>query len=234
MRIRGIAFLLLVGAIAGCRATAPTVESLADELMVKAREAEPSVTADLEAIAESAPAELAGLEHKFKKRDSLIRKIRTYLARDPKLSVAEVRITDALRYTLLIEDDPRGLYLRTVREVVTVFEADGHEVVEMKNYWPRGDDYSGINSVFRAPGGLDWELQFHTPDSYHTAKGNRTPYEKMRLTTTPPDEQRRLYDRMVATWEAVAIPDGILEPGAIHERGIIRKREPPHPAGRGR
>jgi hypothetical protein len=229
MWTRGFALLLVAAVLAGCQSTAPTVESLADDLMAQAREAEPSVSAELEAVAESAPAELAGLEHKFKKRDSLIRKIRSYLARDPELTVGEVRITDALRYTLLIEDDPRGLHLRTVREVVDRFETDGHTVVEMKNYWPRGDDYSGINSVFQAPNGLDWELQFHTPGSYRTAKGNRTPYEKMRLTTTPPDEQRRLYDQMVATWEGVAIPEGILEPGAIHERAIIRKREPPRP-----
>ena len=232
MRISGIALLVFVAAIAGCQATTPTVESLADELLAKAREAEPTVSAELEAIAESAPAQLAGLDHKFKKRGSLIRKIESHLARDPDLTVQRVRITDALRYTLLIEDDPRGLYLRTVREVVQQFEADGHEVIELKNYWPRGDDYSGINSVFRAPNGLDWELQFHTPDSYHTAKGNRAPYERMRLTTTPPEEQRKLYEQMVATWEGVAIPEGILVPRALHEREVIRKREPPKPAYR--
>ena len=229
MRIRRLVPLLLVAAATGCQATAPTVEGLADSLMAKAQAAEPAVTAELGAIAQSAPAQLTGLEHRFKKRDSLIRKIRTRLARDPELTTDRVRITDALRYTLLIEDDPRGLYLRTVREVVEEFEADGHEVVEMKNYWPRGDDYSGINSVFRAPNGLHWELQFHTPGSYRTAKGNRNPYERMRLTTTPPDEQRRLYEQMVSTWEGVAIPEGILVPGAIHERAIIRKREPPKP-----
>ena len=230
MTIRRLAPLFLAVALAACQATGPSVENLADRLMAQARQTEPAVTSALEEIAESAPAELTGLEHKFKKRSSLIRKINSYLARNPDLTVDEIRITDSLRYTLLIADDPRGLYLRTVRQVVQRFEAEGHEVVELKNYWPRGDDYSGINSVFRSPNGLDWELQFHTPDSYHTAKGNRTPYEKMRLTSTAPEEQRRLYDQMVATWEGVAIPEGILEPGAIHEREVIRKREPPKPA----
>ena len=54
----------------------------------------------------------------------------------------------------------------------------------------------------------------------------------MRLTTTPPEEQRKLYDQMVATWEGVAIPEGILVPRALHEREVIRKREPPKPAYR--
>ena len=230
MRIRSLSFALFVLILTGCRTTGQDVQSLADSLIEMAQATEPTVTPILLQISGSAPARLTGLEHKFKKRGSLVRKIESYLARDPELTVDQVKITDSLRYTLLIRDDPRGLYLRTAREVVTRLEADGHAVVELKNYWPRGDDYSGINSVFRAPNGLVWELQFHTPDSYHTAKGNRAPYEKMRLTTTPPEEQARLYEQMVRSWEGVLIPEGILDPNALHEREVIRKHAPPKPA----
>ncbi len=36
-------------------------------------------------------------------------------------------------------------------------ERSGHSVQRVKNYWPADDNYSGINSILKAPDGLEWD-----------------------------------------------------------------------------
>ena len=38
----------------------------------------------------------------------------------------------------------------------------------------------------------------------------------MRDPDTPAGERQRLFEKMAAAWEAVPIPDGILEAGSLH------------------
>jgi len=56
-----------------------------------------------------------------------------------------------------------------IRATFKGLEAAGHKVIKVKNYWPRGDNYSGVNSVLETSDGLEWELQFHTAESFMNA-----------------------------------------------------------------
>ena len=203
------------------------IEVLADGLLAKARALEPSVSPRLRELAADANGQLVGFEHRFKTRESTIRKIRQRLAGKPGLPVREVVIDDALRYTIRVDDEPAGHYNRTGRDVLSALESDGHVVVRVKNYWPKGDNYSGVNSVLRGPSGLEWELQFHTSASLATQQEGRPLYEEMRLTATPAARKLELFQLLTAPWESVQIPAGVLDEQSLHEREKIIRRDPP-------
>jgi hypothetical protein len=155
-----------------------------------------------------------------------MRKIRSRVAADPELTVEEPDIVDALRYTVILDDEPPGSYVIATRRLLAALEDEGHRVVRVKNYWPRGDNYSGVNTIMQA-GGLEWELQFHTTDSYRIQRETRALYEELRLEATPPDRKRELFDIMTTAWDAAAVPADVLEPHNMHEEEEIRDRPRP-------
>ena len=209
----------------GCLAGTP-VSVRAEAYMAEAQGMEPQVTPVLERLASEHAGRMYKLEHRLKRRGSLIRKINKILTEKPGMRLEEVRINDALRYTILVADQPPGHHLNAVTRVLSTLEDLGQRVITVKNYWPRGDNYSGINSVLKAPGGLTWELQFHTEASVETNGKTREMYEELRLTTTPIHRKRTLFDAMSALWEEVTIPEGLLVEYALHptERIILRPR----------
>lgn len=211
-------------------ASAPTdadLERLADDLMKRAAAHEPEVSAILQSVAASLGGTMAGFEHRLKKRDSTLRKIRTILAKDPEGGLSKVVIDDALRYTLQVEDTPPGNHATAIRAAFAALEKAGHKVIKVKNYWPRGDNYSGVNSVIQAPDGLPWELQFHTAASFKVKDETHELYEEMREDTTPVERKRVLYQQLAAPWEKVPIPVDMLEPHALHPVEEIIQRPPP-------
>ena len=199
----------------------------ADRISTDAVEAERWITPTLEYLTLVRDGRLQGLENRLKSRDSLIRKIYTRWDKDRSISPDEVSIDDAVRYLIVLNDEPPGHTDDAIREILTILEGVGHRVERIKNYWPRGDDYSGINGVLKAPNGVLWELQFHTDGSVE-AKGRVHPiYEVYRLPSTPIDEKRQLFDEMAGVWEDVAVPEGILEPLSLHPKEEIIHKPPP-------
>ncbi len=203
------------------------IDRLADDLMARAAAHEPAVSRLLQEVAGKVGGQMAGFEHRLKKRDSLIRKIHTVLKSQPGLAVAGVEINDALRYTLQVEDAPPGRHAEAIRTALTALEAAGHKVVKVKNYWPKGDNYSGVNSVLETPDGLDWELQFHTAESFRIQHRDHELYEEMRKDETPVEARRELYRKLAAPWEKVPIPRDMLKPKALHPAEEIISRPPP-------
>jgi hypothetical protein len=100
-------------------------------------------------------------------------------------------------------------------------EKEAHVVIQVKNYWPKGDDYSGVNVTLRSPDDFFWEVQFHTLGSLAAREEGHPLYERIRLPETPITERRSLFDRLVARWDWVAIPKDILRDGALHEEEVI-------------
>lgn len=203
------------------------VETRAEQLVSRAKALEPSVTPALEQLAEKAGGALVKLEHRFKTPASTARKLRLELANDPVLDLATFTLGDSLRYTMVVDDQPPGHHVEAVQATLEALEAQGHGVVKVKNYWPRNDNYSGINSVLQAPEGLPWELQFHTVASLKAQADTRPQYEELRLRATPIERKRELFDRMTDAWNAVPLPEGILEPEALHGREQIKSRPRP-------
>jgi hypothetical protein len=209
------------------RARDAAIVSRAAELLAYARAAEPGMTALLLELARAAGGDMYKLEFRLKTEASLLRKMRSLLADAPPEEARHAQMDDVLRYTMRIEDEPPGHHADTVRAVLTALEARGHTVLRVKNYWPGGDNYSGVNGVLRAPGGLHWELQFHTAASIHAAAETRIAYEEMRRDETALARKRELYDAMTRVWQRVPIPHGILQPGALHPRAEILARGRP-------
>jgi hypothetical protein len=199
----------------------------ADQLGARARALEPSVSAELGAVAASAGGRLAGFEHRLKEHDSILRKMRRVLDEHPGRSPSTVVLDDALRYTLEIDDSPPGHHAAVIRSALTRLERARHRVREVKNYWPRGDNYSGVNSVLIAPGGLPWELQFHTPESFRIKSRDHALYEELRADGTTPARKREIYAEMAAAWSAVPVPAHTLDPGALHPSERIILHQPP-------
>lgn len=194
--------------------------------IARARANEPQLTPLLLQIAKATGAEMYKLDFRLKTKASAERKIRK-LAGQHSLAPALVKLDDALRYTLRVDDVPPGRYIETVKAALTQLESHGHQVVLLKNYWPTDDNYSGINGVLKAPDGLEWELQFHTSESIRAQGKTRPMYERMRRQDTPLDRQRQLFDDMTAIWAAVPVPHGVLVQGALHPASEIRHRPRP-------
>lgn len=230
--MRRAAILALVVA-AGC-ATAPSpaaqdaaIRGRVRAQMAQAEAAEPAVTELLKALAAKAGGEMVKLEHRLKAEGSAVRKMKLQLHEQPGLQPADVTLQDMLRYTMVLPDTPPGNYTRAVHEVLAVLEAEGHEVVMVKNYWPTGDNYSGVNSVLSTRDGLPWELQFHTPASLEVQAETRDAYEELRLEATPLARKQALFDSMTTAWDAVPVPEGVLEQGNLHSREQIKHRPRP-------
>jgi len=198
-----------------------------DELLEKAAEAELWITPTLQFLTRRRGGHLEGLEYRLKTRKSLARKVSTLAAENPNLPLEEIPIDDAVRYTVVIEDEPPGHHDDSIREILEIMDGIGHEVTWVKNYWPRGDDYSGVNTVLTAPNGTVWELQFHTPASLRTKDETHVYYEEYRLLATPIDRKHELFQTMADLWEDVPIPVGILQPGSLHPAEEIRQHSPP-------
>jgi hypothetical protein len=136
----------------------------------------------------------------------------------------DVPIRDTLRYTMQFGDQPSGHHNQSVAYVLATMEGLGHTLITVKNYWPRGDDYSGINTILQAPNGLAWELQFHTPDSFELKMSSHEIYEQVREPGVSIETRRSLFIQVADEWNLVPVPAGVLEPGSLHflEELILR------------
>ena len=189
---------------------------------------ERTVTPLLQRVAKAHGGSLYGLEHRLKTVRSITRKLRLIRSkRRPPPAFASIVLNDALRYTMVVADQPPGRYIDAIRTTLAELAARAHVPKVLKNYWPRGDNYSGVNCVLTTAKGFRWELQFHTPLSLRTQKATRAQYEELRRRTTKRSRKQALFDAMAALWERVALPKRILEPGALHPRArIIRLPRP--------
>lgn len=142
-----------------------------------------------------------GLDFRLKTKDSLVRKLETT---NPE------NINDSLRYTITYPSENIGA---GANKVMKQLEDAGYTKVKVKNTFKSGSPYKGINTTFRTSDGQPFELQFHTPESFH-AKQNLTHgmYEELRLLPgDSPKADKLLKEIKAVSDENVPIPDGIQE-----------------------
>ncbi len=189
------------------------------ELLQNAVEVEKSITPFLLSVAERCKGRLAGLNYRFKARDSLERKIRGDVeckkrslsrgsATDVAIDIPSIvqSMGDALRYTMLIPDDE---YCSTVINTRKVLEEMGNPAVKFKNYWEKGDMYQGINDNYRnVDTNFVFELQFHTQASWDLKAQSHIIYEKFRVCKDPM-EQHKLFEEGVKLALTLNVPQGV-------------------------
>ena len=211
---------VVAGAGTAALEISPEAERRAARLLEQAGRIEPRLTALLEAGAERLDVHLYGLENRVKSRESLERKIQTRMLEEG-LAADEVEIDDVVRYTVLLDDEPPGDFNDTTADILQRADSRGHEILRVKNYWPSGDTYSGVNCVVRSPEGFHWELQFHTIGSLAAKNEGHALYEELRLPTTTLTRQREIFDRLAERWSWVRIPAGVLTERSLHPREEI-------------
>ena len=116
------------------------------------------------------------------------------------------QISDAIRYTFCFEP---ASYSDGYWDVKQRLEAREYRMVYSKNHWRDDPEYKGINTRWVTLEGQRFEVQFHTPESYH-AKQEVThgSYERLRNPLTQDDERQELrsYQREACRW--IAVPEG--------------------------
>jgi len=179
------------------------------EVVDRVREAEPRLSADAQAIEQDNKQGgwLAGFEHRLKGEGRLREKIAEVLQVEPQLTTAGAlrENPDAIRYTYCFEPQK---YTNGYYDIKERYESRGHEMYYSQNYWTN-PEYKGINTRWVTPEGERFEVQFHTPESFH-AKHHVThlAYERIRNLATSDEERDKLkvFQREVSSW--VRVPDG--------------------------
>jgi hypothetical protein len=177
---------------------------------------ERTTTPLLQKIADAEGARLEGLQFRLKGQDSLAGKINTrFQATDHGTTPEEAaaKVTDALRYTMMAE--PATL-ASTTRTTINTLEAAGYQV-KADNFWVPGDAYNGLNAdVKDLATGQTFELQFHTPESWHVKQDvNHHDYEVMQNRSGKESVATRqeAFDRMQKIADGMVRPDSIMSVG---------------------
>jgi hypothetical protein len=91
---------------------------------------------------------------------------------------------------------------------VDQLKAEGFELLKLKNLW-HADQYKGINSQWRRPDtGLRFEMQFHTPESHEAKELTHQAYERIRINTASPAEEREPEEFQRRANPCLAAPPG--------------------------
>ncbi len=188
-----------------CRSTVVPVENnsakaQASELIDEAKEHESQVTSDLSSIANEIGTKLEGLDFRMKSLSSLTRKI----SNEP-----EAKMRDVLRYTNVSDSENT---VKDFNRCVDKFEGRGYNISAVKNYWNNPDNpYNGINANFITSDNYEFELQFHTPESFELKNGKlHELYEKFRVSDSA-DEKASLTNEMFKLSDGLRVPKDITQ-----------------------
>lgn len=93
-----------------------------------------------------------------------------------------------------------------------MLEQRGYTMFYSKNHWPTDPEYKGINTRWRTPDGVRFEVQFHTPESFH-AKQELThkAYERIRNPVLSDDERGTLITFQRTIYSSLELPPGSAE-----------------------
>lgn len=188
-----------------CRcSTVPFVEELsvaeAREQLDKAKKAEPNITKDMKSIADFLGTTLDGLDFRLKTLESLSRK----LSNEP-----GANMRDVVRYTSISDNENMT---KDFNKFVEELKNRGYNVSAVKNYWNNSSNpYNGINTNFFSPKGYEFEIQFHTRESFELKNGKlHELYEKARVIDDKTSKEYiALQDEMFDLSEALIRPKNI-------------------------
>lgn len=186
----------------------------AQGLIVDANLIDNRVTSMLKAL-ESNSAKLTGLDFRIKSEPSLERKIYEYSKpRNAAPKDVSFDINDVLRYTYIVDNDS---FAEDYFTIMNSLEEQGYRPVKIKNTLKdKQAIYRGVNTVISTGNGENFELQFHTEESFDVKQNqNHSLYELFRLSATPESEKEKLVRQMVENSSAIKTPSGVEMIGGI-------------------
>ncbi|MBB6670268.1 minor capsid protein [Cohnella nanjingensis] len=176
--------------------------------------AEPAITKHIKEVSAAAGAEPVGLDFRLKTLDSFKRKVSSDYAEQKAAGQNILRkeiasgMNDVVRYTAVADGDR---LVQVYEDMKDQLLSKGYTFIKAKNSWNQPfNPYKGVNVVFHAPNGPNFELQFHTPESFDM-KQNRIHllYEEYRLGTTKPARKKELLQQMLEMSKGLKKPKGI-------------------------
>ncbi|MBV9796204.1 MAG: hypothetical protein JO016_19960 [Actinobacteria bacterium] len=200
----------------GGAAPAEVADSIA-----RVKAAETVISSDVEAVASdnSPRGWLEGFSFRLKGEGRLAEKVAS--AREsssPDATIGEIvqQIPDAIRYTFCFaaSDYTSGYF-----EVTQRLEARGYRMYKCRNSWA-DSEYKGVNTRWVTSEGQRFEVQFHTPESFH-AKHEVThgAYERIRDSATTANERRDLSVFQQEVSSRVPVPARVSDIADHSERG---------------
>lgn len=173
-------------------------------------EAEPPISDNVERVVGECSRHtwLEGFEFRLKGIDRIKEKAAEKLEAEPDRTPEEAvrEIPDAIRYTFCLGSKD---YSAGYGEIKEKLELHGYDMYHCKNWWDN-EEYKGVNTRWVTPEGQQFEVQFHTAESFH-AKHQVThqAYERLRNPATNEHEriELRAFQREVSSW--IPNPDGV-------------------------
>lgn len=191
---------------------AERAHELATSLYEDAVASEPKITKALVDVAKENGGEMYGLAFRLKDETSLSRKIISDSKEKGSYEDAAKDIKDAVRYTMVFDDDRLASGYKNVSEAL---EKAGFTEMRCKNYWAQYDNggapIKSVQCVFTSPNGQTFELQFHTYRSQGAKELCHPMYEKWREEGTSEQKKNELNTRMTECYSFVSNPKGVSE-----------------------
>lgn len=191
----------------------------AEDYYAESVKKEPQITEALRSAVDNTDAELVGLDYRLKTKDSYRRKVKKEVldvqekvnAHGLKYTVTEndviSNMRDVVRYTCLSD---KTNFINNYKEITDDLAKKGYSVVRVKNTFKPNAPYKGINTIIQDSNGYNFELQFHTKQSFDLKNGIlHELYEKERLVTTPEAEKELLRKKMKEISDSIVFPDDI-------------------------
>ncbi len=176
------------------------------------RKAEPTISADIRATERENTygCWLEGFKNRLKGGDRLKEKVAERREGVPDKTPTEIlrEVPDAVRFTFCAQSES---YARGYYDIKERLESRGYEMYESRNTWD-GTGYKGVNTRWVTRDGQRFELQFHTPESYH-AKEHVThrAYERIRNPLTSDEERAELKEFQREVYAHIQVPNGAVD-----------------------
>jgi hypothetical protein len=182
----------------------PDQHSQATDVIATVQQKEKIVTRDVTEIGRenTCGGWLEGLKFARKGEERLKEKIADSLRIAPAKAPGEVvrDVPDAIRYSFCFES---GNYTEGYSDIKERLQERGYRMIYSKSHWRDDPEYKGINTRWVTAEGQRFEVQFHTPESYHAKQEvTHKAYERIRNRLTGRDERRELeaFQREVCAW----------------------------------
>ena len=185
------------------------------------REAEPAISADMQAVERENRhgGWLEGLKFCRKGDDRLKEKIAERLEGEPDKAPTEIlsKVPDAIRYTFCLGSET---YSEGYYDIKEWLENCGYQMYESRSAW-RAAEYKGINTRWVTTEGQRFEVQFHTAESFHAKQYvTHDAYERIRDPQTTGDERGELKAFQREVCSHIKVPDGAWDIADFKKEGF--------------
>jgi hypothetical protein len=176
------------------------------------RKAEPGLSADAQRVGRenACGGWLEGFDRRLKDENRLMEKVAEVVRFEPSITGREAlrEVPDVIRYTFCLQPEQ---YKSGYYDIKARLERCDYEMYYSKNWWDH-PEYKGVNTRWVTQEGQRFEVQFHTPESFH-AKHHVThdAYERIRNPLTNRSELLELHAFQREVSSSIPIPDGAKE-----------------------